>query len=88
MANLTTEQATELVNNGRCIIHKEDGVYSFHKFSGKLSKCYYEIATPVQTDLGLGVDSTEQECKDAFIEFFKTQEYKGTCSEGANENVW
>ncbi len=88
MANLTTEQATELVDNGHCMCRCIDSVYQFTKFSGSLDGDYYEIATPTQTDLGLDAESTEEECKTALITYFKTVEYKGEAPVVEDMQIW
>jgi len=88
MANLTTEQATELVDNGNCTCYETDGVYTFHKFSGNLSCCYYEVSTPTQVDLELDESSTEAECKTALIAYFETQEYRGEAPVNTHQTIW
>ncbi len=88
MANLTTEQATELVDNGHCMCRCIDSVYQFTKFSGSLDGDYYEIATPTQTDLGLDASTTEEEAKTAFKTYFETQEYKGAAPTIEDMQLW
>ena len=89
MSHLTTAQATELVDNGNCLLRLTDEVYSFHKFSGRLDGDYYECTTPNQVDLSLTKDSTEAECKAAFLDWFINHEdYKGVAPVNEDSNVW
>jgi hypothetical protein len=59
MAHLTNAQATELVDNGSCELRVTDGVYTFHKFRGRLEGEYYELQTPTEADLALTETSYE-----------------------------
>ena len=89
MSHLTQEQATELVDNGTCLLRLTDEVYSFHKFSGLLDGDYYECTTPTQVDLELTKESTEEECKTAFKHWFEHHEdYKGVAPVNEDSNVW
>ena len=88
MANLTTQQATDLVEGGNCLCRAIDGVYSFHKFSGTLDGDYYEVATPTQVDLELDENSTVEEAETAFITYFETQEYKGVAPVITDVSLW
>ena len=78
MANLTEEQATELIENGSILRRLKDECYCFHKFSGTLDNAYYECATPTQHDLGLDKDTTMEEAQTAFITHFQEEEHKAT----------
>jgi hypothetical protein len=84
MANLTQEEATELVNGGTILRRLTDGAYSFHKFSGNLNGAYYECATPLQHDLGLEETTSKADAEAAFIAHFQTEECKA--SEPVNED--
>jgi len=78
MSHLTTEQATELVDNGNILLRLIDEVYQFHKFSGILEGEYYECSTPNQVDLKLDETTTREEANTAFIDWFENHEdYKG-----------
>jgi hypothetical protein len=89
MAHLTNAQATELVDNGSCELRVTDGVYTFHKFRGRLDGEYYELQTPTEADLALTETSTEAECKAAFIAWFENNcDYKGVAPVQEDSNVW
>tara|TARA_R110000803_G_scaffold117549_2_gene186062 strand:+ start:640 stop:909 length:270 start_codon:yes stop_codon:yes gene_type:complete len=89
MSHLTTHQATQLVDNGNCLLRLKDEVYEFHKFSGNLDGDYYECETPNQVDLELTKDSTLVECKTAFISWFVNhQDYKGIAPTIVDSNIW
>jgi hypothetical protein len=84
MANLTTAEATELVEGGTILRRLTDGVYSFHKFSGRLNGAQYECATPTTHDLGLDETTSKADAEAAFIAHFQTEECKA--SEPVNED--
>jgi hypothetical protein len=89
MSHLTTAQATKLVDNGNCLLRLTDEVYSFHKFSGRLDGDYYECTTPTQVDLELTPESTEAQCKTAFIAWFKNNcDYRGVAPVNEDSNIW
>ncbi len=89
MANLTTEQATELVNNGSCTCRCIDGVYSFHQFTGSLDGDSYLLQSPTEADLELTAESTEEEAKAAFINWFENNcDYKGVAPVQEDMQVW
>jgi hypothetical protein len=89
MAHLTTEQATELVNNGHCMCRCIDGVYSFHQFTGSLDGDSYLLQSPTEVDLALDETSTEEECKNAFVDWFENNcDYKGVAPVVDDSNVW
>ncbi len=89
MAHLTNEQATELVNNGHCMCRCIDGVYQFHQFTGSLDGDSYLLQSPTEADLELTAESTEEEAKAAFINWFENNcEYKGTAPVQEDMNVW
>jgi hypothetical protein len=88
MAHLTTEQATELVNNGNCMCRCIDDVYQFHQFTGSLDGDSYLLQSPTEVDLELDETSTEEEAKAAFIAHFETVEYKGAAPIQADMQVW
>ncbi len=88
MANLTTEQATELVDTGTILRRIVDEVYQFHKFSGYLDGVYYECATPNQHDLGLDGDTSKSDAVAAFKTHFEGEEHKGAAPVTINETDW
>jgi hypothetical protein len=89
MAHLTNAQATELIDNGSCELRVTDGVYTFHKFRGRLEGEYYELQTPTEVDLELTETSTEEECKTAFVNWFENNcDYKGVAPVLEDSNVW
>lgn len=89
MAHLTTEQATELVNNGNCMCRCIDGVYSFHQFTGSLDGDSYLLQSPTEADLALTAESTEEEAKAAFINWFENNcDYKGVAPVQEDMQVW
>ena len=89
MSHLTLQQSTELVNNGNCVLELKDDIYQQHKFNGTLNGNHYFITTPSQADLELTKDSTLEECKTAFIDYFTNhQEYKGVAPTFEHLNLW
>lgn len=88
MANLTTAQATELVDGGTILRRVTDEVYQFHKFSGRLDGVYYECATPTQHDLGLDGDTSKADAITAFKTHMKTVEHKGAAPIQVDETDW
>jgi hypothetical protein len=89
MSHLTLQQSTELVNNGNCVLELKDGIYQQHKFNGILDGNNYFIITPSQADLKLTKDSTLEECKVAFTNYFiNHQDYKGKAPTFEYLNLW
>jgi len=89
MSHLTLKQSTELVNNGNCTLKLKDDVYQHHEFKGTLNGNSYFCTTPSQIDLNLTKDSTLEECKTAFIDYFKDhQDYKGVAPTFEYLNLW
>lgn len=88
MANLTTTQASDLVDEGTILRRVVDGVYSFHKFSGTLDGCYYECATPTTHDLELDETTTKAAAIAAFKTHFEEEEHKGTAPVIVDETEW
>ena len=88
MANLTTQQASDLVDEGTILRRVVDGVYSFHKFSGTLDGMYYECATPTTHDLELDENTSKADAITAFKLHFETEEHKGTAPVCVDETDW
>ena len=76
MANLTTEQAATLVDNGTIIRQESNSAYQFHIFAGQLDGETYNEDS-IAAGLELDASSTEAVIKTAFKGWFKNQKYKG-----------